>query len=37
VDRLEEKIPEDVGFGGIMVLSMVFPVDIKCAPADENN
>jgi uncharacterized membrane protein YdjX (TVP38/TMEM64 family) len=28
VDRLEEKVPPDIGFGGIVVLRMVFPVDI---------
>lgn len=28
VDRLEHKIPEDVGFAGIVVLRMVLPVDI---------
>lgn len=28
VDRLEEKIPDDVGFGGIVVLRMILPVDV---------
>lgn len=28
VDRLERRIPEDIGFGGIVVLRMIFPVDI---------
>jgi len=28
VDRIEEKIPEDVGFGGIVVLRMILPVDL---------
>lgn len=28
VDRLERRIPGDVGFGGIVVLRMIFPVDI---------
>jgi len=28
VDRLEERIPHDVGFGGIVVLRILFPVDI---------
>jgi uncharacterized membrane protein YdjX (TVP38/TMEM64 family)/copper chaperone CopZ len=28
VDRLERRIPEDVGFGGIVILRMIFPVDI---------
>ncbi|MBI3055529.1 MAG: VTT domain-containing protein [Betaproteobacteria bacterium] len=28
VDRIEEKIPEDVGFGGIVVLRMILPVDV---------
>ena len=28
VDRLEEKVPDDVGFGGIVVLRMILPVDI---------
>lgn len=28
VDRLEERIPRDVGFGGIVVLRMILPVDI---------
>ena len=28
VDRVEEKIPEDVGFGGIVVLRMILPVDV---------
>jgi len=28
VDRLERRIPDDVGFGGIVVLRMIFPVDI---------
>jgi len=28
IDRLEEKVPEDVGFGGIVVLRMILPVDV---------
>jgi uncharacterized membrane protein YdjX (TVP38/TMEM64 family) len=28
VDRLEERIPRDIGFGGIVVLRMILPVDI---------
>lgn len=28
VDRIEEKIPDDVGFGGIVVLRMILPVDV---------
>lgn len=28
VDRIEEKIPSDVGFGGIVVLRMILPVDV---------
>ena len=28
VDRLERKVPEDVGFGGIVVLRMIMPVDV---------
>lgn len=28
IDRIEEKIPEDVGFGGIVVLRMILPVDV---------
>lgn len=28
IDRLERRIPRDVGFGGIVVLRMIFPVDI---------
>ena len=28
VDRLEHRIPRDIGFGGIVVLRMIFPVDI---------
>lgn len=28
VDRLERRIPDDVGFGGIVVLRMILPVDI---------
>src|SRR3990172_4320531 len=28
VDRLERRIPVDVGFGGIVVLRMIFPVDM---------
>lgn len=28
VDRLERRIPPDIGFGGIVVLRMIFPVDI---------
>lgn len=28
VDRLAEKVPEDVGFGGIVVLRMILPVDV---------
>lgn len=27
IDRIEEKIPDDVGFGGIVVLRMILPVD----------
>jgi uncharacterized membrane protein YdjX (TVP38/TMEM64 family) len=28
IDRLEEKVPEDIGFFGIVVLRMILPVDI---------
>lgn len=28
IDRLEENVPEDVGFGGIVVLRMILPVDV---------
>ena len=28
VDRLERKIPEDMGFGGIVVALMIFPTDV---------
>lgn len=28
VDRLEQKIPEDVGFAGIVMLRMILPVDV---------
>lgn len=28
IDRLEHRIPADIGFGGIVVLRMIFPVDI---------
>jgi uncharacterized membrane protein YdjX (TVP38/TMEM64 family) len=28
VDRVEKKIPADVGFGGIVILRMILPVDI---------
>lgn len=28
IDRIEEKIPGDVGFGGIVVLRMILPVDV---------
>ncbi|NMM25873.1 MAG: TVP38/TMEM64 family protein [Glaciimonas sp.] len=28
VDRIEDKIPDDVGFGGIVVLRMILPVDV---------
>lgn len=28
VDRIEAKIPDDVGFGGIVVLRMILPVDL---------
>lgn len=28
VDRLEQKIPSDIGFAGIVILRMVFPVDV---------
>lgn len=28
VDRLEERIPHDISFGGIVVLRILFPVDI---------
>jgi uncharacterized membrane protein YdjX (TVP38/TMEM64 family) len=28
VDRLESKVPKDIGFGGIVVLRMILPVDV---------
>ena len=28
IDRLEGRVPEDVGFGGIVVLRMILPVDV---------
>lgn len=28
VDRLEQKMPGDIGFGGIVVLRMILPVDL---------
>jgi uncharacterized membrane protein YdjX (TVP38/TMEM64 family) len=28
IDRLEQKIPEDIGFSGIVVAIMIFPTDI---------
>lgn len=28
VDRIEDKIPSDIGFGGIVVLRMILPVDV---------
>lgn len=28
VDRMEERIPADIGFGGIVVLRLILPVDI---------
>ncbi len=28
VDSLEEKVPDDVGFGGIVVLRIILPVDV---------
>ena len=28
IDRLEDKVPEDAGFGGIVVLRMILPVDV---------
>ncbi len=28
VDRIEQQIPEDIGFGGIVVLRMILPVDV---------
>lgn len=28
VDRFEEKVPADIGFGGIVVLRMILPVDL---------
>lgn len=28
IDRIEEKIPDDIGFGGIVVLRMILPVDV---------
>lgn len=28
IDRLEGQVPDDVGFGGIVVLRMILPVDV---------
>lgn len=28
VDKMEQKIPKDIGFAGIVILRMVFPVDV---------
>ena len=28
IDRLEDKVPPDIGFGGIVVLRMILPTDI---------
>lgn len=28
VDRMEDRVPRDVGFGGIVVLRMILPVDL---------
>ncbi len=28
IDRLESKVPQDVGFGGIVVLRLILPVDV---------
>lgn len=28
IDRIEDKIPNDLGFGGIVVLRMIMPVDV---------
>lgn len=28
IDRLESKVPQDVGFGGIVVLRIILPVDV---------
>ncbi|MEO7402544.1 MAG: VTT domain-containing protein, partial [Burkholderiales bacterium] len=28
VDRLEARVPDDVGFGGIVVLRIILPVDV---------
>jgi uncharacterized membrane protein YdjX (TVP38/TMEM64 family) len=28
LDRLERRIPPDIGFGGIVILRMIFPVDV---------
>jgi uncharacterized membrane protein YdjX (TVP38/TMEM64 family) len=28
VDRFEQKVPDDVGFGGIVLLRMILPVDL---------
>ncbi|MBI1813174.1 TVP38/TMEM64 family protein [Candidatus Peregrinibacteria bacterium] len=28
VDRLEQKIPKDIGFAGIVILRMILPVDV---------
>lgn len=28
IDRLEDRVPADVGFGGIVVLRMILPVDV---------
>ena len=28
IDRLEDKVPPDIGFGGIVVLRMILPADV---------
>lgn len=28
IDRLEQKVPRDLGFGGIVILRMILPVDL---------
>ena len=28
IDRIEDKVPDDIGFGGIVVLRMILPVDV---------